>query len=105
MLQNLRKYDEKGQYTVASAVLAKNIMQVCDRLQQFTRFQPLPAASVQKTSNMLSAATQVLNSITSSGVSLPVYVSLPGSTRVYDNDLQDILMASAAFKLKYDTDQ
>ena len=104
ILSQLRTTDNKGQFAIVSAMLARNIVQVCDRLLAFSRSQALSSAVVQQVAAIQTSASQILGPLTSSPGVLPGYSNLPSSTKVFDNELLDILISNAAFKLKYETD-
>lgn len=95
---DLARYNDKEQLSLPTVYLAKDIL---DTIQRMLRFSPKDTelSTQQRSVEALLQAT--LHSITLA----PKFISESGRTQVGGNQILDLLLASAAFKLKYKTDE
>lgn len=105
VLKNLRNFDSKGQFTAACINLAKNIIELCEKLQNYTRINSFNHIATQNIASTLASAQHELNLMVSANLNIPPYANLKSHTIVFENQLLDILLSNSAFKLKYETDQ
>lgn len=105
VLKSLKTFNDQGLFSPICLNLAKNIVHICERLQIFSRTNPIGTNESNRISSILTSAQQELSSMASASIGIHPYASLPSSSKVYENELLDLMLANAAFKLKYDTDQ
>lgn len=105
MLRELASLDGTGEFSVTCYFLAKCTLDCCSKLTAYASRALANSADLNSMEQIRSTADTVYGDLRSRLGASVAYLHLPVDSSVYSNELLDILLAKAAFKLKYSTDQ
>jgi hypothetical protein len=105
MLRELSALNGTRQFSVTCYFLAKRILDACSKMKAYASRAAAHSADLSSLEQVRSTADRVCSDLHSSLLASVAYLQLPTDSSVYGNELLDLLLANAAFKLKYNTDQ
>lgn len=105
MLRELSALDGTGQFSVTCYFLGKRILDACSKLKAYASRAAAHSADLSSLEQIQSTADRVCADLHSRLLASVAYLHLPADSSVYGNELLDLLLANAAFKLKYNADQ
>lgn len=101
----LSAIDLGDQFAETICCLAKHVQSVAVKLKAFASRSTVSPADCHDVDRMMANSSSTADRCLSRFGDRCGYLSLPSHTKVFDNELLDVLLANAAFKLKYGTDQ